>query len=163
MSDRARLETILKRLEEMPGIVETLFAGLEDAVAAVAGPDDAFSPVEHCWHLVDLEREGFGSRIHRLLAETDPVLPDFDGDRIARERNYGGLSMMEGMKAFREARAVNVAALRRVVGEAWTRSGTQEGEGRVSLRDIPSLMAAHDASHLREMEGWLMSSHPKSR
>ena len=30
---------------------------------------DVFSPVEQVWHLADLEREGFGVRIERLLNE----------------------------------------------------------------------------------------------
>lgn len=35
--------------------------------------------------MADLEREGFGARLQRLLGEVDPFLPDFDGDRAARE------------------------------------------------------------------------------
>jgi len=46
--------------------------------AVLAGRRGAFCPVEHCWHLADLEREGYGVRIQRLLRENQPLLRDFD-------------------------------------------------------------------------------------
>src|SRR5687768_544819 len=39
-----------------------------------------FALVENAWHLADLEVEGYGVRLRRLLAERSPVLPDFQGD-----------------------------------------------------------------------------------
>ena len=118
------------------------------------GPEDTFSPVEQCWHLADLEREGFGLRIRRLLDEDDPLLPDFDGARVAEERDYRSRSMGEGLAAFRAQREANLALLRTVAAEHWTRAGTQEGVGRVALCDLPSMMAEHDAAHRAEIEAW---------
>src|SRR5205823_8808912 len=71
-----------------------------------------FAFVEHCWHLADLEREGFGSRIDRLVAEDDPFLPDFDGEKIAAERQYLVLPVDQAIAAFAAARAGNLATLR---------------------------------------------------
>src|SRR5687767_11426580 len=121
---------LLASLGAMPDFVDEAFGGLSAADARVAGAD-GFSPVEKCWHLADLEREGYAVRIARLLGEDEPVLPDFDGDRIARERNYQSLSLGEGLAAFRLARTANVAALRRVSDREWDRRGTQEGVGRI--------------------------------
>jgi len=154
MQDRERDE-LLARLEEMPGFLEAAFAGLSAADAVRPGPNGTFSPVEQCWHLADLEREGFGARIERLLTEDNPFLPDFDGDRIARERSYRSRTLAAGLHAFRDARAENLARLRSVAEAGWTRSGTQEGVGRIALRDVPALALAHDASHRSEIEAWL--------
>jgi hypothetical protein len=121
------------------------------------GRDGTFSPVEHVWHLADLEREGFGVRIHRLLAETHPQLADFDGARIASERRYQSLSLAEGLIAFEQAREANLSALRTVPESAWSRSGTQDGVGVVALRDIPDLMRQHDAAHCAEIAEWLQA------
>src|SRR5262245_24122380 len=153
--DRKKLTDLLQELGDMPGFVRATLGGLPPAAATRPGPDRSFSPVEHCWHLADLEREGFGRRIHRLLTEDDPELPDFDGGRVAEERNYGRLSLEEGIEAFAQARAENVAALREVSGAEWTRVGTQAGVGRVALCDVPALMAQHDASHRQEIEAWV--------
>jgi hypothetical protein len=139
----------------MPDFLEEAFAALSPAEAVRPGPNGTFSPVEQCWHLADLEREGFGVRIERLLSEDEPFLPDFDGNRIARERDYRSRALTAGLSAFRAARAQNVARLRSVADAAWTRSGTQEGVGRIALGDVPALAAAHDASHRREIEAWL--------
>jgi hypothetical protein len=115
---------------------------------------DIASPVEQVWHLADLEREGFGVRIERLLNEDDAELADFDGTAIANRRNYREKSLHEGLRAFARARQDNIDALQRVTPQEWTRHGVQLGVGPVALCDIPALMAAHDASHRAEIIAW---------
>ena len=147
-------EALWNSLEGMPGFLEERFAALSAADAAAPGPEGAFSPVEHSWHLADLEREGFGARIRRLLAEADPYLPDFDGARVARERDYRRRSLAEGIASFRQERAANLALLRSLDATQWSRAGTQEGVGPVALCDVPTMMAEHDESHRAEIEEW---------
>lgn len=147
-------ETLLENLSAMPAMLADAFRGLSADEARLEGAD-GFSPVDQCWHLADLERDGYGVRIHRLLTEEEPLLPDFDGERVARERDYKSLSISEGIAAFRDARAANLAALRRVSDREWERRGTQEGVGRVGLCDVPAMMAEHDAAHRAEIEAWL--------
>jgi DinB family protein len=151
---RAERTALMAGLEAMPAFLAKRFASLSADDAAAPGPGDAFSPVEQCWHLADLEREGFGARIRRLLEEEDPFLPDFDGARVARERQYRSRSLAEGLAVFRGGREANLAALRRVKGDQWMRAGTQEGVGRVALCDLPSMMAEHDLAHRAEIEAW---------
>ena len=152
---RAERTALVAGLEAMPDFLTKRFASLSADEAARPGPGDAFSPVEQCWHLADLEREGYAVRITRLLTEHEPALPDFDGTRIARERNYKSLSMSEGIAAFREARAANVAALRRLSEREWERRGTQEGVGSIGLCDVPAMMAEHDEAHRKEIDAWV--------
>jgi hypothetical protein len=148
-------ELLFERLAAMPRFLEAAFAGLAATEAARRRADGEFAPVEQAWHLADLEREGYAVRIRRLLEEDAPHLPDFDGLRIAVERNYHALDLRAGLAAFRAARATNVAALRGVPDSAWTRAGTQEGVGPVSLCDLPARMDAHDASHREEIAAWV--------
>lgn len=147
-------EELLEKLASMPSYLEAELGGLSATDAAAPGPDDGFAPVEQCWHLADLEREGYGLRLRRLLAESDPLLPDFDGARIARERQYRSLSLLAGLQAFREARQANLELLRSVAPSDWERAGRQEGVGAVALCDVPAMMAEHDASHRAEIEAW---------
>jgi hypothetical protein len=148
-------EDLLARLEEMPAFLECAFAALSTDAASARAADGSLSPVEQCWHLADLEREGFRSRIGRLLREDDPELPDFDGTRVAEERRYRTLSLAEGLRTFRGARVETLALLRTVEGDSWKRAGRQEGVGTVMLCDLPSMMAQHDAAHRAEIEAWL--------
>ena len=148
--------TLLEQLSVMPVFLVEAFDGVSDADARVATAD-GFTPVEQCWHLADLEREGYALRIRRLLTEVEPALPDFDGERVAQERNYRSLPLEDGIEAFRRARADNLAALRALSASDWERRGTQEGVGRVGLCDIPLMMAEHDAAHRAEIEAWKSS------
>jgi len=150
-------EALLARLEAMPGLLQSAFAALSRAEAAAPGPGDSFAPVEHCWHLADLEREGYAVRIRRLLSEDGPALPDFDGARIAAERGYRSLSLTAGIEAFRQARGANIAALRGLGDRDWLRVGTQEGVGAVTVCDLPAMMAEHDEGHRREIEAWALA------
>lgn len=139
----------------MPEFLASTFGNLSPDDARLSGPGGAFSPVEHCWHLADLEREGFAERIRRLRAEVNPVLPDFDGARIAEERAYKTRSLSEGIESFREARLRNLQTLRSITSEEWLRSGNQDGMGVVMLCDLPTMMEAHDAAHRSEIDAWV--------
>ena len=77
---------LLESLAGMPQYLEGCFAGLSQSEISSPGPGGSFSPVEQVWHLADLEREGFGIRIRRLISEPNPRLPDFEGGRLAVER-----------------------------------------------------------------------------
>ena len=69
----------------------------------------------------------------RLLAETAPALPDFDGDRIARERDYLAGDAGLALEVFERARTRNIARLAALDAAALARRGTQEGVGEVTL------------------------------
>src|SRR5687768_17495688 len=101
MLEHTDQDGLLSELLAMADFLEASFATVSRLEAAAPGLNDAFSPVEHCWHLADLEREGYAVRIRRLREEANPWLSDFKGARIARERNYKSLSLAEGIEAFR--------------------------------------------------------------
>jgi hypothetical protein len=154
LDDGAEHARLIAALEEMPAFLERRLGPLDDGEAVRPGPGGSFSPVEQAWHLADLEREGYGVRIERLLAEQRPALPDFDGDRVARERNYRARSLAAGLASFREARTRNLARLRALAPEQWARDGVQEGVGAVTTRDVVAMMTEHDAAHRAEIEAW---------
>jgi hypothetical protein len=147
-------EALLQTLEQMPEYLELELRSLTPEQLRQQGSDGLFSPLEQVWHLADLEREGFGFRIDKLLSEPEPQLPDFDGAAIAAARSYRSLSLSAGLDAFRAARRRNLARLRSVATQEWTRSGQQQGVGRVSLCDMPGFMSQHDAAHRGEISAW---------
>jgi hypothetical protein len=134
---------------------------VKDFPAALARTrSGGFALVEHAWHLADLEKEGFGARIERLLSEEDPFLPDFDGSRIARERRYLDGDLAGGIGAFAAARAKNLGTLRAIAPHQLRRTGRQEGVGPVALADIPERMRDHDLAHVAEIADLLADLHP---
>ena len=132
--ETAEQEALMARLEEMPRFLEAALGALSAGEAVVRASDGTFAPVEQCWHLADLERDGFLVRIRRLLREDDPQLPDFDGERVAEERRYRTLSLVEGLRAFRDGEGRDALALRSIHGVTWNRAGRQEGVGGRALR-----------------------------
>ena len=154
---------LLAELAAMPGFLRDTFAGLAADARLRRGPGGEFAPVEQVWHLADLEDEGFGYRIDRLLNTPEPALPDFDGSAVAEARNYRALSLEAGLEKFARARAANLRALGAVGDEAWSRSGTQEGVGPVTLCDMPLFLAQHDRAHKAEIEAWLASDRESLR
>jgi hypothetical protein len=148
----------VERLSLTPALVARVAAQVPDALSRVrSGP---FALVEHLWHLGDLEREGFCERIRRLLAEEEPFLPDFDGERIAGERDYLKLPLAPALSAFAAAREQTLRLLRSVSGEQWARSGRQEGVGAVTLAELPRRILDHDRAHLEEIADLLADLAP---
>ena len=145
--NRRDFEALLVTLESTAALLSRAAATLSPAEARRRPAAGGFSLVENIWHLADLEREGYGLRIRRILAETNPALLNFDGDRIARERAYQERDADRGIVLFARARAQNLEALGRLSRSEWKRYGTQEGVGCVSLEDLPRMMAEHDRGH----------------
>jgi len=136
-------------LSRTPALLARVAAQMPDTLMRIrSGP---FALVEHAWHIADLEREGFGERVRRLIAEEDPFLPDFDGERIARQREYLMADLAPAIAAFTAAREQTLRSLRAVSGGQWARSGRQEGVGTITLAVMPQRILDHDFAHLNEI------------
>ena len=144
---RREFEALLVTLESTAAVLSRAAAALSPAEARRRPAAGGFSLVENVWHLADLEREGYGLRIRRILSESNPALLNFEGDRMARERSYQERDIDRGIVLFARARGQNLEALRKLSRADWKRSGSQEGVGCVSLDDIARMMAEHDRSH----------------
>ena len=155
--DSGQRQSLWDGLAGMPDYIGGFLGTLTREQIRTRGPDGGFAPVEQIWHLADLEREGFGVRIRKLLTEPRPSLPDFDGTRVARDRCYLELSPEKGLQAFIDARRNNLRTLQTLTAWAWSRTGIQDGIGEISLCDIPGFMAQHDAAHKAEIMTWQRS------
>jgi hypothetical protein len=149
--NRRELETLFLTLESTPALLAKAAADLPEDRVRQRGAMGGFSFVEHVWHLADLEREGYGVRIRRLLSEDEPLLSNFDGERVANERLYQRRDLADGLLAFASARMRNLQLLRDVPNGDWTRTAEQEGIGAVALGDIPRMMVEHDRAHGEEI------------
>jgi len=149
--NRRDLETLLLTLESTPALLARAADAICPSEASRKPADGGFSFVENVWHLADLEREAYGVRIQRIVSEDEPLLSNFDGDRIARERRYQDRDVAAGLAAFRSARRRNLEALRHRAASDWKRSAVQDGVGTLTLADLPRMMAEHDRSHTAEV------------
>jgi len=145
------LSSLVSTLGEMPETFRQLMLQLPPEVLTWKPATREFSVLEHLCHLRDLEREGYAVRIRKLLTETDPVLSDFDGDRIAAERDYNRQDFAAVFLDFARARIENLATLENLSPAQLQRRGTFEGQGEIDLEKLISMMHKHDEAHRREL------------
>ncbi len=153
--NRRELETLLLTLESTPLLMNRAAERLAPADVRRRPAAGGFSLTENIWHLADLEREGFGVRIRRILSEDEPTLSNFDGARFARERDYQSRDVASGLTAFSDSRRRNIETLRSLTPSDWNRRGVQDEAGPLSLADLPRRMAEHDRSHTSEVAALL--------
>jgi len=141
-------------IEELRGAPERLaaLAGRCPAGEIARKPaPDAFSAREVIHHLRDIEIEGHGARLVRMLEETEPFLPAVNGDQLAIERRYNDRPHEPALEEFRQARARAVTRLSSMTPEEWRRGGTLDGVGPIRVEALVQIWRTHDREHLEEM------------
>src|SRR5229473_5144194 len=79
---------VIAKLSSVPEQVEGLIRGLSQEQLSWKPAPEVFSVRENVLHLRDIDVEGYAHRVRLILEEEHPALPDVDGGRLARERNY---------------------------------------------------------------------------
>ena len=138
-------------LASFPSMVRRLIESMPQEWIAQRPTSGGFSMLENAWHLADLEVEGYGVRLRRLLDETHPSLPDFRGDAVAEERGYRHLELAPALERFERARAENMKLIAAASEEDRRRTGEQEGVGVVTFARVVEMMAEHDQGHAEEL------------
>lgn len=138
-------------LTKFPLLLSRLVEALPHPLHSVRPEGQPFAFVEHCWHLADLEREGFGVRIERLKTEVAPFLADFDGEKAAQLRRYLEQPAKLGAEVFASARAANIRAIASLTAEDRERSGYQQTVGVVRLGELAEKIWEHDRAHAAEL------------
>lgn len=144
-------QNLLAFLEETPEVVRSLTENLTAKELMRKPTKEEFSFLEHVCHLRDIEQEGHGVRIAKLLSEEQPFLPDIDGDKLAAERNYHSQSFDEALSAFTRARKNNIDTIRTTTPDALTRTGIFANVGTITLEQLLLMMREHDNEHLRAL------------
>ncbi|HSW83266.1 MAG TPA: DinB family protein [Usitatibacter sp.] len=145
-----QLPEALRLLDETPAVLR---AAIVDATAEqlrYRPAPDAFSLVEHACHLRDLESEGYNFRLRRMLGEENPTLAGFEGDVIARERDYLAQDAAHAAAQFAVSRAALVARAGTLTFAEMARAGTFMGR-TITVCDLLAMMVEHDRGHREEI------------
>ena len=118
-------------------------------------PSETLTAIEQICHVRDIEIDGYQSRFHRVLQETNPALESLDTYELARERNYTSADAAEVLSSFREARRDTVKLLSSLTPEQLSRTGTFDGYGTVTVRALVHYLCSHDQQHLAGLQ-WLL-------
>ncbi len=144
-------QEVVRFLEETPERIRRLAVDLTSENLKWKPSVNEFSVLEQICHLRDLEREGYNARIRKLLTEEQPTLPDFDGSRIASERDYNSQDFEAAFQEFALERKENVRVMKTLSSDQLNRSGVLEGVGAITLERLCQLMREHDQSHREEL------------
>ena len=142
----------LTSLARTPADISLLLSEIPASSVTIKHRPQKFSVLEHICHMRDIEIEGYGVRITRILNENNPFLADIDGSRLAIERDYNRQSLHDAVTAFVSARRQNLNLLSGARKGDFEREGELEGVGSVTLARLVEMMVEHDEGHLEELQ-----------
>ncbi len=144
------LPEALKRLGEMPRILGGAIVDASPEELRVRPEGDSFCLVEQACHLRDLEREGYAIRMRRMLEEDTPMLTGFEGDTVARERNYMAQDAYAAAAEFALARAAFIHRAESLTESQMGRTGLFAAR-TITVCDLLAMMVEHDRGHREEI------------
>ncbi len=144
------LTEALRRLAEMPRILNGALAGASPEELRIRPDEDSFCLVEQACHLRDLEREGFAIRLRRMLEEDRPMLASFEGDVVARERNYMAQDAHDAAAEFAVARAALVRRAAALTAPEMSRTASFLGR-TITVCDLLAMIVEHDREHREQI------------
>jgi hypothetical protein len=97
-------------------------------------------------HLIDGERV-FGYRAFCIARGETQNLPGFDQNDYMLTAPYDGIELEDLLAEFRLVRLANIAMLRNLDEEAWSRSGTAN-DNQITVRALVFIMAGHVRHHM---------------
>ena len=142
-----RLE-LIEALKHLPDRVEAEVAGLPEGALTRRPGKGEWSIKEVVGHLRYAE-EVRSKRLYMVWSQTDPAFTPFDEVATVREHNYQEADMSTLLAELRRFRLQTVDLLSGAVD--WTRTGSQPGVGRRSLRQLAERALEHDANHLAQI------------
>jgi hypothetical protein len=152
MEDVAKmpLEDQLGRMARTADDLGGSIRGQSDATLSKRPDAKNWAAKEVLCHLRDTE-ESFMSRLQSMMAMTDPRFLPIDPDRWAQERQYLRCDAEAALRAFRARREESLAFLQGLKPEDWERGGSHPTRGRMTIRDVVTLMTWHDDNHLDQL------------
>jgi len=139
-------DDILAVLAAQKGVIGALARSLPEAKQSYRYAEGKWSVGDVLSHLIDGERV-FGYRAFCFSRGEQAALPGFDENQYVSAARAGDLPLVALAEEFAAVRDSNLAFLRRLGDDAWTRTGTASGQP-ISVRALAWIMAGHPRHHL---------------
>ena len=137
-------------LSATPGIITRFCNGVPDAIADQDHGPDSFTLREVLAHLADWEPIWL-ERIQRIVQEDVPVLPNIDEGKMAELNGYKTTPVDVSLDNFTKGRAALVEYLQSLPDDAFARQGIRPEIGNISVKDIATIVLAHDTYHIAQL------------
>jgi len=143
-----------KSLMALPRYLHEKTRGLSAEQLLCSPSAGGFCLVEHVCHLRDFEQEGCFGRLCRILLENTPLLTDFEGERLARERNYRAQNIGSALDDFERCREHTLRMLESVSADQLERKAAWDSRF-ISISQLVEMIAEHDQTHRQEIDDLL--------
>jgi hypothetical protein len=150
------LDTRQLRREDIPDMIRETADRL---ATELAGPDvrqrpapDVWSPLEYACHVRDVFRL-YDERLQRMLAEDDPLYPNWDQDATAVAERYGEQDPAGVAAELREAGQSLAGRFEQVTGDQWQRTGTRSDGARFTVETFARYLIHDPIHHLYDVTG----------
>ncbi len=144
------LAEAIAKLLDTPVKAAELVTGLSEEQLSWK-PTEFFSLRESVLHLRDIDVEGYEPRVRLMLEQEMPALPDVDGGKLARERNYNTQPVDPALTELAIVRAASAEQLSGCTETDLQRTAEMQGVGVITLRQLLEMWMRHDAEHLADM------------
>ncbi len=141
IADARRTQVILHGL--LHGVSQQLAMDSRDG-------DDGWSVVEVVCHLRDYEGF-FRGRVELMLDQDNPILPKYDHEALAIERDYQHQDLQEALSDLLEQRRAFLVLFESLSDEQLRREGVHPENGPIRVFDSLVQLTHHDLTHLDQI------------
>jgi uncharacterized damage-inducible protein DinB len=142
----------LERLRQTPKEVEKLLEGLSDSLLNQQAKDGGWSIRNTLSHLRDAQGV-FNFRVDLFLKEEHPTLEAKAVFAWAMQEENRPPSTFEIFSAYKTSRSDTISKLENLPMINWWHTGQHQEFGAVTLKQQVSYFAAHEVTHLPQIEG----------
>jgi uncharacterized damage-inducible protein DinB len=140
----------LQLQKETLEILAELLAPAPDEQLRKRPAKDKWSVGEIVAHLAE-DEIATAWRYRQMVEHSGIDLAGFDQDLWARLGNYASRAPQDSLALFRLLRNANLDFLQQLTPEQWECFGIHAERGRITVRDLASHMAGHDANHIEQI------------
>ena len=148
--DYAQDKDPLQLQGQAPAVLAELVTQASNEQLTTRPSKDKWSISEILAHLAE-DEIATAWRYRQMLEHPGLPLAGFDQDLWARMGDYASRAPHESLALFRLLRKANLQFLRQIKPEQWECFGIHAERGRITLRDLVTHMAGHDANHIEQI------------
>lgn len=147
-------QTALARLKGTARELVALLGTASATQVARVPAEGEWSPATVVSHLADAELV-WGYRVRMVITGDRPYLAGFDEQTWVTRFSEVETDVKESLARWRSLRDANVRVLATLDDDEWKLTGLHAERGEISVAQIASLMAAHDATHVDQIRNGL--------
>lgn len=136
-----------------PPAVRDAVRGLTDEDARRKPGVGKLSIIEHLVHMLDMEREVFSVRLHRVLEEDNPRLDPVDQEHLVDEERVRDRTYADVLDEWGRLREENCSLVAGTAEPEWQRPVRHPDVGdKATFADVVARWSRHDGEHVRQIE-----------